>query len=85
MQPISRGTYVFLKSNVVRLIIILGIATQTPTVIAQSPGTFAPTSAMTTPRFGHTATLLPDGKVLIAAGSSDDIAADLGFGSKCFR
>jgi hypothetical protein len=40
-------------------------------------GTFAPTGDMTIPRIGHSATLLPDGSVLIAGGSDSVARAEL--------
>src|SRR5579872_6830381 len=56
-----------MKTNVVFLLVVLG-AGQTPKAAAQSPGTFTATGNKTTARSGHTATVLPNGKVLVAGG-----------------
>ncbi len=56
----------FLSVCFVYPILLLGVAGHAGT--AQSPGTFTVTGSLITPRAGHTATLLLNGKVLIAGG-----------------
>src|SRR5215469_17668103 len=49
---------------------VWSIALAAPLLMAQSAGTFTPLKNLTVPREFHTATLLPDGRVLIAGGFS---------------
>ena len=49
-------------------VLLLGVGSQGLPAAAQSPGTFTATGDMTTARARHTATLLHNGKVLIAGG-----------------
>jgi len=58
-----------MKSSLVFSLIVLGAASNVSIATAQSASTFTPTGSMTTPRGAYTATLLPNGKVLIAGGS----------------
>jgi hypothetical protein len=46
------------------VLVLLALTTRTPA----GPGTLVPTGNTTTARFSHTATMLPNGKVLIAGG-----------------
>lgn len=52
----------------ISLLFSLGVASETAIVFAQSPGTFIATGNMIVPRISPTATLLANGKVLIAGG-----------------
>ena len=51
----------------VATVVSLAASTQ---ALAASSGTFTATGSMITPRFSHTATLLPSGMVLIAGGNT---------------
>ena len=48
-----------------RTVFLSGFVAFASTILAQTPGTFTATGNMTTPRASHSATLLPNGKVLI--------------------
>jgi len=69
-SSIGRKVGASLKASFVFPLLFLGVGGQSPIVMAHSRGTFTATGNTSTARVQHTATVLADGRVLIAGGTS---------------
>jgi hypothetical protein len=62
-----------MKTNFIRPL-LFGLAGHLPLMVAQPAGTFTATGNMNAARLGHSATLLQNGKVLIAGGGTSQLS-----------
>ena len=75
MNLTNKRSWAARKTTPVLPFLLLGVVTYPSTTVAQPAGTFTATGNMATSHSLHTATLLNDGKVLIAGGRSGNFSA----------